>query len=677
MRWDYGILLSVICLAATIGVVGAASLSDAISTGKTVADVSQIKAIEISKNTSVIGMVSKPTAAGGITVNIEKIWTDKSGRLCVKYTASDKGGERAVINPTCIYNPPIMVQTGSFFTEDPKAALVSVLVRNAATRPYGKARGGDGDPTFISYATYDRQLRRNITTGTTFSDLVTGSGVISSSGASPSIGYLTGTVAAGNYTDVWRYGVTFNTTPILSNSTVTSALVSTFGSAKYSNSTDALMLVSFSPSNKLSYTASDYNIANWGNTPLAPNISYSSFSTTAYNNYTLSDSSYITKEGYTAIGLRSAADVNQIPYPWSSGQYRNYNVRGVTTAGTTQDPFITIDYTEADITPPGSITDIINQSLSCNTVDFSWTNPTDADYGGLMIWQNNTALSNLPNSSTYVNWTGLPGDADITFSSKTVDLLGNINATFVNMTAHTAVCPSPTRTVSPTLAPDTCDIEIPWCYTQNVFFWNLSSADVSGYQVLENYPELNNTAYQKVSISSATGSKYLGQWIVPLGTFTETKTIAPGLWRFRTYHNVSSQVGVSTVEFKVFNRSASGNETDLFYGLSITKDVNELTPTEYLTSYARRNYTTFYPGDRLVIKMNASTTSVTARDVWVSTAGNAQASMVEIGWFVCCDDGSCACGTGGSGGEAVGAAFGIIGGILGAIIIFRRRGEMQ
>lgn len=529
--------------------------------------------------------------------------------------------------------------------------------------------------TLIVYANYNRQLLNNPAGSTaTFYEIRNGGGTSSLANATGwrNNVYWAGNATASTYDYEYRPAYAYSTSTIPDDASISSAVSSQWVSARSSAiGVFNLSIIDFTPLSGDSFVAGDFDATTF--TRMAEDIYYPAGGAYANQSFTPAGILAINKFGITTLMLALNNTVDNTSFSVGSGT--SYVLLG--SIGYAYPPYLTIEYTVPDTTPPSSITSLANQSLSCNTVDFSWTNPTDADYGGLMVWRNNTALSNLPNTSTYVNWTGLPGDADITFSSKTVDLLGNINATFVNMTAHTTVCPSPTRTISPTLAPDTCDVEIPWCYTQNVFFWNIPSADVSGYQVLENYPELNNTAYQKVSVSSATGSQYLGRWVVPLGTFTETKTIAPGLWRFRTYHNVSSQVGVSTVEFKVFNRSASGNETDLFYGLSITKDVNELTPTEYLTSYARRNYTTFYPGDRLVIKMNASTTSVTARDVWISTAGNTQASMVETGWFVCCDDGSCACGTGGSGGEAVGAAFGIIGGVLGAIIIFRRRGEMQ
>jgi hypothetical protein len=172
-----------------------------------------------------------------------------------------------------------------------------------------------------------------------------------------------------------------------------------------------------------------------------------------------------------------------------------------------------------------------------------------------------------------------------------------------------------------------------WCGDQDIFFRN-DSSDVSGYFVMDHLPEIAPTAYKHVSVSSETGSQQIGAWITPAGS-PGTQTIAPGLWRFRTYLNVSSATGATNYEYKVFNRSSDGTETDLFYGHVISVDINDLTPTEHLISYARRNWTTLFPGDRLVIKINASTSSVAARDAWIAVSGNNYASMVSASYFVC------------------------------------------
>jgi PKD repeat protein len=420
-------------------------------------------------------------------------------------------------------------------------------------------------------------------------------------------------------------------------------------------------------------------------------------------------------------------------------------------------PFLEIAYTPAATTPPQSITGLTADNSTCQQINFTWTNPTDADFNGTSTWLNNVHTMNQTNTTTHLLLAGLTGGNSYTLSLKTFDLVGNMNATFVNATEiaeacgvapvaaftadDTTVCttdtvtftdestntptswnwsfgdgnlstlqnptkiynitgtytvnlsvsnaygsdnevktdyivvsecpPPPTPEPTPTPAPEDWEACFPWCGIQELFFWNETS-DVSGYKILNHYPELSDQREVNVTISSATGSQQLGAWLSPAGT-PDVTTIAPGFWRFRTFHNVSSQVGTTTLEFFIMNRSSTGVETNLFYNKAITEDINELDPTEYLLSYARRNATTMFAGDRLLLKVNASTTSVTARKVYMWLAGNTNTSMVQASNFVCCEDGSCSGGGSGiSGIEWPLIVYGLVGGILGALVIIRR-----
>lgn len=214
--------------------------------------------------------------------------------------------------------------------------------------------------------------------------------------------------------------------------------------------------------------------------------------------------------------------------------------------------------------------------------------------------------------------------------------------------------------VSPAMA-------VPWCAQQDLFFHN-DSSDITGYMILDNVPQIADQTMVLQSVSSSTGEKILGTWITPVGSPGVT-TLAPGLWRFRTYTVASSASGITAIKFYAINRSASGVETNLFYGNAITQDINGGgVPSEFLTSYARRNYTTFFPGDRLVIRANASTTGSAVRTVRMELAGNTNASMVSVVYFLCPES------SGDSDGGAPGLVFGMIGGLTGAVLIAKRGG---
>lgn len=180
----------------------------------------------------------------------------------------------------------------------------------------------------------------------------------------------------------------------------------------------------------------------------------------------------------------------------------------------------------------------------------------------------------------------------------------------------------------PTLAAD-----YEYCGDMNLFFWNDSSSFGSGYNRLATQPQQQDAKIMSTTVLSATGEKTIGSFITE--PFPNGKIMGPGLTRYRTYLNVSSTVGITQYNFIPYNVSPSGVETRMFFGVPRTEDVNELIAREYLTSYARRNYTYFLPGERLLIRVNASTTNTVSRTAYFNIAGTSQASMVQVGYWMC------------------------------------------
>lgn len=309
----------------------------------------------------------------------------------------------------------------------------------------------------------------------------------------------------------------------------------------------------------------------------------------------------------------------------SGGGGAMYDAAGQS-GGNGSDGIVIIKY----LTPggvPNNILNLNNSTTNCNDITFTWTNETNGNYGYLYTMKNNVFYANLSNTTNTLTWSLLTENTEYNLSTKAYSVGGSPNLSWVNKTVKTLFCP-----VGP--PPDPIpNPNIPVCHTQNFFFWNQTSYQIPGYRILNNYPELDSVRYITTSVSSATGSKIIGNFTT--AAFTETKTMAPGPWRFRSYFYVSSAVGDTRVEYSVFNRSSTGVETHLWYGTAITGDINNLATAEQLLTYARRNSTTFYAGDRLVIKVNASTTSVTSRDIYMGLAGNVYASMVQNGWWIC------------------------------------------
>lgn len=120
---------------------------------------------------------------------------------------------------------------------------------------------------------------------------------------------------------------------------------------------------------------------------------------------------------------------------------------------------IYVEYTTGappDTTPPASITGLTNIT-TCQNITWQWTNPTDADFGGIHNWLNDVAQDDIDNTTISKLFEGLSENTAYTFSSKTVDITGNVNATFVNLTSTTDTCPVPTTepTTTATTAPPT------------------------------------------------------------------------------------------------------------------------------------------------------------------------------------------------------------------------------
>jgi hypothetical protein len=218
--------------------------------------------------------------------------------------------------------------------------------------------------------------------------------------------------------------------------------------------------------------------------------------------------------------------------------------------------------------------------------------------------------------------------------------------------------------ITPSLAESPAE-DYEYCGDMNFFFWNDSSDFGTGYNRLATKPQLEDAKILSVNVTAATGERTIGSFITE--PFPNGKIMGPGLTRYRTFLNVSSAVGITQYNFIPYNVSPSGVETKMFFGVPRTEDVNELVSKEYLTSYARRNYTYFLPGERLLIRVNASTSSVVARDAYFNIAGTEKASMVQVGYWICYDDDT-------NNMDSLGIMYGIVGGLIGALVVVKRGG---
>ena len=90
---------------------------------------------------------------------------------------------------------------------------------------------------------------------------------------------------------------------------------------------------------------------------------------------------------------------------------------------------------DIDTIPPESISNLILQDKTSSWLNFTWTNPHDTDFNHTEIYLN--GIFQTDTSVEYFNATELQPETDYTISTRTVDINGNVNETWVNSTATT------------------------------------------------------------------------------------------------------------------------------------------------------------------------------------------------------------------------------------------------
>ena len=144
---------------------------------------------------------------------------------------------------------------------------------------------------------------------------------------------------------------------------------------------------------------------------------------------------------------------------------------------------------------------------------------------------------------------------------------------------------------------------------QILYFRHANSTDLPTYEGLVTVPAGGTAADESVFITSGGGPVIIDSYITDIG-YPALTEIPAGLWRFRTYHYVNKDPGITTAVFQVYNRSSSGTETLLFTATS--DDIDAETPTEILTSYVQTAPFKVQLNDRIVVKVSMATTSAAA-----------------------------------------------------------------
>ena len=152
--------------------------------------------------------------------------------------------------------------------------------------------------------------------------------------------------------------------------------------------------------------------------------------------------SNISKTGDFGFGFKGFYDMDNTSPTWVSGGYKKTGIGFSAADGLINIPFIEISYTIPATTLSSSITGLGNVA-TCNSINWTWTNPADTDFNHTYIMKDNVFDTNVSNTTTFRLWENLAESTTYTFSSKTVDITGNMNATWVNQSVTTRACTIP------------------------------------------------------------------------------------------------------------------------------------------------------------------------------------------------------------------------------------------
>ena len=94
-----------------------------------------------------------------------------------------------------------------------------------------------------------------------------------------------------------------------------------------------------------------------------------------------------------------------------------------------------------DAMPPLSITEPGLLAAGVTWLNFTWNNPPDADFSHVMLYLNDSFITNVYAPQNFYNVTGLSPDTFYELSTQTVDTSGNMNETWLNATARTLSLP--------------------------------------------------------------------------------------------------------------------------------------------------------------------------------------------------------------------------------------------
>ncbi|MEM4375803.1 MAG: hypothetical protein QXK64_03435, partial [Candidatus Woesearchaeota archaeon] len=165
--------------------------------------------------------------------------------------------------------------------------------------------------------------------------------------------------------------------------------------------------------------------------------------------------------------------------------------------------------TVQDTIPPGGVLNLTNTSMSGAWVYWSWVNPVDDDLSHTEVWVDGVFKINMSaNTTSGYNATGLSAGANHTIATRTADIYGNINMSWVNHTVWIESDTIPPSVFDPKPAPNSSQtygstIEIAVNVTDNF------AVDVVKAKITK-----PDGSLQTITLSNLFGSKYNSSYVL-------------------------------------------------------------------------------------------------------------------------------------------------------------------
>lgn len=103
---------------------------------------------------------------------------------------------------------------------------------------------------------------------------------------------------------------------------------------------------------------------------------------------------------------------------------------------------LVVNISDADTLPPASVTNLRNLSYAPDYINWTWNDPADMDFSGVLVYLDGTYKVTVPKGVRFYNAVGFATDTPHSIATRTIDMVGNVNNTWVNHTARTAPVPS-------------------------------------------------------------------------------------------------------------------------------------------------------------------------------------------------------------------------------------------